>query len=84
MMWRHTEELHDGAIGPNRGAQDYKMTPLENWPKPLDRLTGESLLIKELENLEDRGVAICLNSKLDWQQSHSVWLNFNTGARKER
>ena len=57
------------------------MCPLEVWYKPLDRLTAESLLIKELEELEDLKVARCLNSKLDWQQSHTVRMTFDSGAR---
>ena len=57
------------------------MCPLETYNKPLDRLTGESLLILELESLEDAGIATCLNSKQDWLQSHSVRLEFSTGAR---
>ena len=79
-LWRHTVSHHNSQIGPDRGLKDYKMVKISSRPKPLDRLTAEGALIKELEGLQTQGRAICLNSKKDFKQSHAVSLNFNMGA----
>ena len=81
VLWKHTASVHGGVMGPSRGSQDFVMAPLETWMKPLERLTGEALLIEELEEFEDKGKTICLNSKQDWQQSHTVRMTFDTGSR---
>ena len=67
-------------MGPDRGKFDFRMIKLETWPKPLDRLTGEGLLIAEGENLQQKKQAICLNSKKDFKQSTNVTLNFTVGS----
>lgn len=81
-LWRHTEETHNGSLGDERGLKDYRMIHLETWPKPLDRLSGEGVLIAELEASQAAGAAKCLNSKQDFRQSHTVTLNFNRGANQ--
>ena len=79
-LWRHTAQYHGGSLGPDKGSRDYQMVHLETWTKPLDRLTGEGLLITELEEVQSKKQAMCLNSKKDFRQSHSVTLNFNIGS----
>ena len=80
VLWGHTRDVHDGVIGPDRGVSDYQMIKLETWPKPLDRLSSEGLLIAELEEAQSQNKAKCLNSKSDYKQSHTVTMNFNTGS----
>ena len=70
-------------MGPDRGKFYYRMIHLEKWTKPLDRLTGEGLLIAELENLQQKNQALCLNSKKDFKQSTNVTLNFTVGSNIE-
>ena len=82
-MWKHTDKVHGGDLGPDRGLRDYQMSKLGSWSKPLHRLAEEGLYIKELEDLESDGLATCMNSKEDWQQCHKVTLNFNRGSNKE-
>ena len=41
---KHTADIHNGVIGPNRGLGDYKMVKLETWPRPLDRVCAEGVL----------------------------------------
>ena len=79
-LWNHTRDAHGGVIGPDRGAKDYQMVQLEKWDKPLDRLSAEGVLISELEDLQSQGKAVCLNSKMDYKQSHTVTMNFNIGS----
>ena len=79
-LWRHTQECHGGIIGLDKGTKEFRMIRLETWPKPLDRLTGEGVLIAELEELQLKKQAKCLNSKKDFRQSTNVTLNFNTGS----
>ena len=79
-LWRHTRDNHYGTFGDDRGCQDYKMEKINNLPKALDRLAFEGQIIQELEDLQTQNKAICLNSKLDFRQSHSVTLNFSSGA----
>ena len=67
-------------LGDNKGATDYRMVQLERWPRPLDRLSGEGVLIQELEELQAEKKALCMNTKKDFRQSHSVTLNFNSGS----
>ena len=83
VLWKHTDKVHSGDLGPDRGLRDYQMSKLGSWSKPLHRLAEEGLYIKELEDLETDGLATCLNSKEDWQQCHKVTLNFNRGSNKE-
>ena len=79
-LWRHTRDYHGGILGPDRGLMDYRMTQLEVWPKPLDRLSGEGVLIQELEELQHTKQAQCMNYKLDFKQTHSVTMAFNSGS----
>ena len=71
-------------MGPEKGTQDFQITQLRQWSKPLHRLTDEALLIKELGDIEEVGEAVCLNSKEDFMQSHKVTLTFRSGDCKER
>ena len=80
VLWKHTKDKHGGVIGDERGSQDFRMIQLEKWPKPLDRLTAEGVLIRELEELHDEDKAVCLNSKSDFRQSHQVTLAFSSGS----
>ena len=80
VLWDHTKDVHSGTLGPERGSKDYQMVHLETWNKPLDRLTGEGVLISELEELQNQNRATCLNSKKDYKQSHTVTLTFNQGS----
>ena len=75
---------HEGVMGPEKGTQDFQITQLRQWSKPLHRLTDEALLIKELGDIEEVGEAVCLNSKEDFMQSHKVTLTFGSGNCKER
>ena len=79
-LWKHTLSHHDGKLGPDNGAMDYTMTKLRSWPKPLDRQTAEGAHIVDLETHQFNNRAVCLNSKDDFMQSHSVTLNFNMGS----
>ena len=84
VLWKHAVLCHEGVLGPDKGTQDFQMTKLRQWTKPLQRLTDEALLIKELEDMEEVGEAVCLNSKEDFMQSHKVTLTFGSGNCKER
>ena len=64
-MWKHVESVHDGIIGPDNGVHDFQMIKRETWTQPLHRLTAEGLDIKDLEDQEHVGMAVCLNSKED-------------------
>ena len=79
-LWRHTRDHHGGQFGPERGLQDFFMTILRPWNKPLDRLTAEGDLIVDLEDMQHQGRAICINSKEDFQQSHSVTAKYTRGC----
>ena len=79
-LWRHSRDSHNKLTGPDRGLQDYTMTKLQSFTKPLDRLSSEGQIIHELETLQSNNKAVCLNSKLDFKQSHSVTLNFTAGS----
>ena len=81
-LWRHTASHHGGDIGPSRGIQDYKMTKLRSWPRPLDRQTAEGSLIQDIELLETENRAICMNDKEDFLQSSAVSINYNMGSNK--
>ena len=80
VLWNHTRDHHNGTLGTDRGLLDYQMIQLEKWDKPLDRLSAEGVLISELEDLHTQEKAICLNSKMDYKQSHTVTMNFNQGS----
>ena len=80
-LWRHTRDNHDSVFGQDRGLLDYRMDKITALPKALDRLAFEGQIIQELEDLQTENRAVCLNSKLDFRQSHSVTLNFNSGAK---
>ena len=67
-------------LGPDRGLKDFQMVQLERWPKPLDRLSAEGVLIQELEILQDDKKAECINNKKDFKQSHTVTMKFTTGS----
>ena len=79
-LWRHTMDHHNKVFGPNRGLQDYKMTILRSWPTPLHRVTAEGDLIQDLEEMQHQGRAVCINSKEDFQQSHSVTAKYTRGS----
>ena len=79
-LWRHTQTVHSSTLGEERGKLDYQMVQIEQWPRPMDRLSAEGVLIQELESMHRQGRADCLNSKLDYQQTHTVTLNFNQGS----
>ena len=49
----------------------------------MDRLSAEGVLIHELENLQAKNEARCLNSKKDFKQSHTVTMTFNTGSNQD-
>ena len=66
-------------MGPEKGTQDFQITQLRQWSKPLHRLRDEALVIKELEDMEEFGEAVFLNSKEDFMQSHKVTLTFGRG-----
>ena len=70
-------------LGPDRGRTDYQMVKLERWPKPLERLSAEGVLIHELEGLQYAKKAKCINSKKDFKQSHTVTMTFSTGANND-
>ena len=82
-LWRHCQSSHQGVLGPDKGRMDYQMVKLERWPKPLDRLSAEGVLIHELENLQSAKQAICINSKKDFKQSHTVTMTFSTGSNND-
>ena len=79
-LWRHTRATHGGVIGPQRELGDYKMVKLREWPKPLDRETGEGYFIHQMELRQSQSKAICLNSKEDFKQSSTVTIQYNTGS----
>ena len=81
-LWRHADDVHDGIIGPNDGIKDYRMTQLRSYPRPLDRVAAEGVLIGDLDDQDQQGAAVSLNSKRDWMQANTVTLQFNKGARK--
>ena len=47
------------------------------------KIKREGALISDLEVQEDLGKVICLNSKLDFQQSQRVTLNFTNRERND-
>ena len=81
-LWRHTDDVHDWIIGPNDWIKDYRMTQLRSFPRPLDIVAAEGVLIGDLDDQDLQGAAVSLNSKRDWMQANTVTLQFNKGARK--
>ena len=79
-LWRHTRDHHGGRFGPDRGLQDYKMTVIRSWSKPLDRVTAEGDLITNLESMQHQNRALCINSKEDFLQSSSVTVKYTRGS----
>ena len=59
------------------------MTKLQSFTKPLDRIAQEGLLIGDLDDMEEDGRVVSLNSKQDYQQANTVTLRYNRGARKQ-
>ena len=49
-QWRHTNEKHNGIIGTNKGAGDYKMKPLNKFNSALTRVLEEAVRIQQLES----------------------------------
>ena len=82
-LWRHTKNFHQGEIGQDKGILHYQMVQLEEWPKPLDRLSAEGVLIEELENLQHNNKAKCINSKKDFKQCHTVTMTFSSGSNND-
>ena len=58
------------------------MTQLRSYPRPLDRVAAEGVLIGDLDDQDQQGAAVSLNSKRDCMQANTVNLQFNKGARK--
>ena len=81
-LWRHTAAVHSGVVGEGNGVRDYAMQVLDVISKPLDRIVHEGVYIGELDELEDLGCAISLNSKKDFLQANTVTLNYTRGAKK--
>ena len=82
-LWRHCVESHQSISGPDRGLRDFQMVKLETWPKPLDRLSAEGVLIQELETLQHQDRAKCINNKQDFKQAHTVTMKFTTGSNND-
>ena len=82
-MWNHTQDVHGGIVGPDNGKFDYKMTVVRQYPSAMDRQVAEATRVRKLEDMDTRGEAICLNSRLDWVKTTRVNIPTAAGGRKE-
>ena len=57
------------------------MTKMQSFRKPLDRIVQEGIMIGELDDMAELGLAVSLNSKSDYLQANNVTINYNRGAR---
>ena len=65
-MWLHTQQLHGGVIGMNKGQSDYKYELISCYRDNLSRQSSEGQAQLELENLQKLSKVKCLNSKVDY------------------
>ena len=78
-LWRHTRDFHGGVKGPDKGVKDFRMWVRNKWGTPMDRLISEGHDIGELEDSQQEGTVLMLNSKSDFIQSKKVSLEFRQG-----
>ena len=83
VLWRHTVASHGGVYGPGGGLQDYGMVFLSQQHGALDRQVKEGRNIEELEQYEYINSVKCLNSKLEFQQSCKISLDFRSREKND-
>ena len=82
VLFRHTRDVHEGVLGDGEGIKDYKVSLLStDKNNPLARQCREGQNIADLEDKEELGRVVCLNSKQDFLQSQRVTLDFRRGER---
>ena len=67
-MWSHTRDAHNSIIGPDKGAEDYKMIPTGFFKSNLARLVDEGKRQTLMEEYPNKQVIKVLNSKIDFIQ----------------
>ena len=82
-MWNHTEKLHAGSIGPDKGRNDYLMIKLKSFKESLKRQCEEGVRIAKLEEKEKEGKVICANSKIEFIQPAITTITTYSGSSKE-
>jgi len=80
-MWLHTEEAHDGAMGPDHGAQDYLMVVTSQTSDPVARVLEEGVVIKDLKANNN---IHCLNSKSEYFQSEHIQVTYGKGLSDQQ
>ena len=79
-MWIHTQEYHQGVIGPENGIYDFTMEVSSTSCPTLARILEEGVVVKELEENEQ---IECLNSKGEYYQPEFIRTVYSKGARRE-
>ena len=82
-LYQHSLDCHGGGYGPEGGRFDFKMKVLKVFKDPTYRKVGKATMIRRLVQSDALGVAVCLNSRLDWVQSTKVNLTTSRGSTKE-
>ena len=78
-MFQHTQAVHDGVIGRDRGIHDFKYALLETFRDNLTRQVDEGRRQMVMEDLQSKNKVSVLNSKLDFIQPFKTHLRVHSG-----
>ena len=78
-MWNHTNAVHGGVVGNDRGLLDYRFVLLDRYRDCLSRQSSEGFRQLQIEKKQSQNRAVCLNSKIDYIKPFKTHLSVNRG-----